>query len=546
MANIIKVALLGDAKSLQDASGKAVKSLGQVESKSSSASKKIAAIGTKLAVGLATVAAAAAGYAVKQGAALQESQDNLRNALKQQGQSINSLGDQYAPLLKLNEKFGNSNADVNESLQQLVRAGVPAKKALTDEAIAANLAAARHISLSSATGILTKVETGHVALLGRLGIQTKDASGKTISQAAAIKLLSTRYKDAAKDAGDTFAGKLKAAKVELSDMAARIGLRLIPILEKLGVDVAGVVEWFEKHRKVAIALGLVVGTIVTALIAYAAAVKAVEIATTLWTVATKIAAAAQWLFNAAMDANPIVLVVAGLAALGAAIYLAYKKFGVFHDAVDMAWQILQSVFHWIQSNWKLLLVILTGPIGAAVAIIATHWKAIVHGAQDVLHWFQTAWGVIDAIVVRPFADAAGQAISKFTAVVRFFEGLAKLFGHALKDVSHALVSPFETAFNDIKRIWDDTVGKLHLPGAIGGIVGKVAGFAGIKLAAGGIVTSPTLALVGESGPEAVIPLHRVQNFANHGSNVTINMPAGIDPTAVVQAQARYNRRNGVT
>ena len=42
----------------------------------------------------------------------------------------------------------------------------------------------------------------------------------------------------------------------------------------------------------------------------------------------------------------------------------------------------------------------------------------------------------------------------------------------------------------------------------------------IALASGGIVTSPTMALIGEAGPEAVIPLSRGGGF---GGGITINI-----------------------
>jgi phage-related minor tail protein len=43
--------------------------------------------------------------------------------------------------------------------------------------------------------------------------------------------------------------------------------------------------------------------------------------------------------------------------------------------------------------------------------------------------------------------------------------------------------------------------------AAGGAIGKLASTFGVpKLADGGIVNTPTLALIGEKGPEAVIPL----------------------------------------
>jgi hypothetical protein len=61
------------------------------------------------------------------------------------------------------------------------------------------------------------------------------------------------------------------------------------------------------------------------------------------------------------------------------------------------------------------------------------------------------------------------------------------------------------------------------------------------LAQGGIVTAPTLAVVGEAGPEAVIPLDKMGMIG--GNQVTINVNGG-DPNAVVDALRRYMRTNG--
>jgi phosphotransferase system HPr-like phosphotransfer protein len=61
------------------------------------------------------------------------------------------------------------------------------------------------------------------------------------------------------------------------------------------------------------------------------------------------------------------------------------------------------------------------------------------------------------------------------------------------------------------------------------------------LADGGIVTGPTLALIGEAGPEAVVPLDRYNGGG--GANVTINVNGG-DPQSVVNALRTYMRQNG--
>jgi len=79
-------------------------------------------------------------------------------------------------------------------------------------------------------------------------------------------------------------------------------------------------------------------------------------------------------------------------------------------------------------------------------------------------------------------------------------------------------------------------------------------------AAGGIVNRPTFALIGEAGPEAVIPLDRsrgnesLPSASSFGSrsagtiNLTINAGMGTDGAEVgrqvVDALKAYSRRNG--
>lgn len=73
------------------------------------------------------------------------------------------------------------------------------------------------------------------------------------------------------------------------------------------------------------------------------------------------------------------------------------------------------------------------------------------------------------------------------------------------------------------------------------------GAAGLVIPAfadGGIVTKPTIGLVGEAGPEAIIPLNsRSINQQPTVVNVTINVSGG-DPNAVVDALKKYVRANG--
>ena len=80
-----------------------------------------------------------------------------------------------------------------------------------------------------------------------------------------------------------------------------------------------------------------------------------------------------------------------------------------------------------------------------------------------------------------------------------------------------------------------------LPVLPGGLRWGSGGLPNIPMMAdGGIVTSPTFAMIGEAGPEAVIPLDRMGGGGNV-INVTVT---SADPQAVVEALRRYTRGNG--
>ena len=137
-----------------------------------------------------------------------------------------------------------------------------------------------------------------------------------------------------------------------------------------------------------------------------------------------------------------------------------------------------------------------------------------------------------------------------------FEGfrniIDKVFGGIKWWINNVTIPSFElmlnvvkTIFNGIAKLWNNTVGKLSfkVPSWVPGLGGKGFDIPDIPmLAAGGIVTGPTLAMIGEAGPEAVIPLDRMGSMGG-STNVTINVQ-GADPNAVVDALRRYMQLNG--
>lgn len=72
----------------------------------------------------------------------------------------------------------------------------------------------------------------------------------------------------------------------------------------------------------------------------------------------------------------------------------------------------------------------------------------------------------------------------------------------------------------------------------------------IAMASGGIVNKPTLAMVGEAGPEAVIPLSKGMNALGSNQSIVLNVNAGMGTDGnqvgdqIVEALTRWQKRNG--
>lgn len=103
--------------------------------------------------------------------------------------------------------------------------------------------------------------------------------------------------------------------------------------------------------------------------------------------ASGIATAAQWAWNAAMSANPIGLVVAGLVLLTAGIVLAYNKVGPFREAVDGAMGLAKDAIGFVVDKLGLL--------SDAVQLAKDGWGKIQSAASDALTPVKDAVGAVN-------------------------------------------------------------------------------------------------------------------------------------------------------
>ena len=86
------------------------------------------------------------------------------------------------------------------------------------------------------------------------------------------------------------------------------------------------------------------------------------------------------------------------------------------------------------------------------------------------------------------------------------------------------------------------IGAAELQGASAATIATIkAGLARAGLGDGGIVTSPTLALIGERGPEAVVPLDRGGGIGPPVVNVTVNVHGTVVSTQFEEEVSRAVR-----
>ncbi|XUL89729.1 phage tail tape measure protein [Streptomyces galilaeus] len=150
----------------------------------------------------------------------------------------------------------------------------------------------------------------------------------------------------------------------------------------------------------------------------AAAWVAQKVALVASTIAEKSAAVAQWLLNAAMDANPIVWVVLAIAALVAALIYAYNHFAWFRNMVQGAMAAIGAAVSWVvgfvKAHWQLLLAIITGPIGIAVLLVTRYWKQISDAVSGAVGWVidfvKSHWQLLLSLITGPIGLAVGLVV----------------------------------------------------------------------------------------------------------------------------------------
>jgi hypothetical protein len=204
--------------------------------------------------------------------------------------------------------------------------------------------------------------------------------------------------------------------------------------------------------------------------------------------------------------------------------------------LEKALPVLQSFATWAQDNPTLITAVAVAFGALAAAVVLVNAAMALNPAVLITAGI-VALGVALVMAYKKFDTFRAVVNAVINQVASNFEFMANAFITMINVVIKGinLIKPGK----DIGSLGQISLGRLGGEGSAAGGANP-AGLDYKAMATGGIVTSPTFALIGEAGPEAVIPLSKMGSM---GGGVTINVNGG-DPNAVVTALRNYMRQNG--
>ena len=162
----------------------------------------------------------------------------------------------------------------------------------------------------------------------------------------------------------------------------------------------------------------------------------------------------------------------------------------FSDMFQKAWDGLTGIFAnigtWFGERWNDVTTALANVATWFGSIFTSAYNAVVNAFSNIGSFFSGVWSTVMSIFVN-----AGQAVG--SAV-----------GGAFKSAVNAVLGTIENVVNGFVGMINGVIGMINkIPGVSLGSIGYVNL---PRLARGGIVDSPTVAMIGEAGKEVVMPL----------------------------------------
>jgi TP901 family phage tail tape measure protein len=212
----------------------------------------------------------------------------------------------------------------------------------------------------------------------------------------------------------TLAFKVAAAKASFESLMTELGQKLLPVLKD-------VMDWMNRNHDVVVLITEVVVGLTVALAAYTIGVKVAAAASAIFE-------GAMWLLNAALDANPIVLIGLAIVALGVILYELITHWKTVWGEVK---KVAEDVGKFLSKVW--------GDVKKDAAQI---WANIVATIENIWGDLTDAWNKTGGKVVAAISNAWDQVSAT----------VSQEWDHITADLS--------SIWNNLVELWNDTVGKI--------------------------------------------------------------------------------------
>jgi len=496
----LKLSILGDVDQLKRSLATGTKEVQTFGSRVSDFSKKAG-------LAFAAAGAAAGAYAVKLAvdgvkSAIEDeaAQAKLATTLQNVTGATNAqIAAVEAQILKTSLLTGKTDDELRPSFDRLVRSTKDVEQAAKLQALALDISAGSGKSLEAVSNALAKAHDGNFGALNKLGVSIDANIIKSKDFDAATAALAATFRDQASVQADTFQGKMARLRVAIDEGKETVGSFILDAITPM--------------------VTLFISKVVPAIQSLAEEMgpRLTPVFQTLGNFINQVllpAFASLWAFIK----NYIVPILdVTLVPIIKAVFAAFSTISAALRENADELEPLRSAF-----------AAFAGFLRDTVApIIGTFISGSIAGIA----------GVISALI-GVVGDVTSAVSSGFTRVRNFFSNVINFISDNASDLVSPIVNVFRAAINTIIGLWNrlDFRITFDVPSwvpIIGGDSWRSPDiFPDIPfLANGGIVNSPTLAMIGEAGPEAVIPLNR-SGLMGNTINLTVN--GAIDPESTAR------------
>lgn len=483
---------------------------------------------------------------LSKGAAL-DAAGSFGNLFDQLGFASSATADMSTEMLTLASDFASfHNADITDVIEAQSAAFRGEYDALQKFVPTINAAAVQQKALEQTGKKSTKMLTEQEKAMAAFTFMTENAGAAQGDFAATSK---------------EGANAQRIAAAEMENAKAQLGEKLLPLqakytqlqvklaqvlMDKVVPAIGEVMKWFEQNQATFEQIGNVLMAVLVpafetllAVIVFLAQNQEVLAAIAIGIMAALVPAFIAWATSAIaaaaatfMAAAPLILIGVLVAVLAYLVIKYWDEIAAFTQSTfSFIWDIIKQVFNWIKDNWKLLLAILTGPIGIAVFLIIKYWDQIKAAAMAVFNFIKN-------YVTLQFRIITGVVRTQINIVLAVIRKVRQVW----TTVTNAIKSAIRGAMNTVKSTVFGAVNSvIRKIKQIGNAISNIPGAGAIKsatsylpsFAAGGIMGASGLALVGERGPELVNlgVGQRVKPRANTTS--ALQSGAGAGQTSVV-------------